>query len=63
MAAEHEAFVASCLDGAPVLVDAAAGRRALAAALAVTDSISASRRLAVQSGLIKHLEHFPGGGL
>jgi len=62
MAAEHDAFVASCLDGAPVMVDAAAGRRALAAALAVTESIAESRRLAVQSGLIKNLEHLAGGG-
>ena len=52
MAAEHEAFIASCLDGAPVLVDAAAGRRALEAALAVTDSMAESRRLAVDSGLL-----------
>ncbi len=35
LAAEHAAFDASVLDGAPVLVDAAVGRRALAAALAV----------------------------
>ena len=62
MAAEHEAFVASCLDGAPVVVDAAAGRRALAAAIAVTDSITQSRRLAVASGLIHNLEHLAGGG-
>ena len=34
MAAEHEAFVAACLDGAPVLVDAAAGRRASSAGVA-----------------------------
>ena len=52
MAAEHEAFVASCLDGAPVVVDAAAGRRALAAAIAVTDSMVASRDRARLSGLI-----------
>ncbi len=52
MAAEHEAFVASCLDGAPVVVDAAAGRRALAAALAVTESMAASRVRAQLSGLI-----------
>ncbi len=63
MAAEHEAFVASCLDGAPVVVDAAAGRRALAAALAVTDSIAESRRLAVASGLIQNLQHRAGRGL
>jgi predicted dehydrogenase len=53
LAAEHAAFVASVLDGAPVLVDAAAGRRALAAALAVTDSMAASRRWMAASGLIQ----------
>jgi predicted dehydrogenase len=53
LAAEHAAFAASVLDGAPVLVDAAAGRRALAAALAVTDSMAASRRMAEASGLIR----------
>ena len=63
MAAEHAAFVASCLDGAPVLVDALAGRRALAAAIAVTDSIAASRRVAIDSGLIQQLEHLAGGGV
>ena len=52
MAAEHEAFTASCLDGAPVLVDAAAGRRALEAALAVADGMTESRRLATLSGLL-----------
>ena len=51
--AEHAAFAASVLDGAKVVVDAAAGRRALAAALAVTDSMAASRRLAEASGLIR----------
>ena len=40
LAAEHAAFVASVLDGAPVLVDAAAGRRALAAALAVSEAMA-----------------------
>ncbi|MGE0222634.1 MAG: Gfo/Idh/MocA family protein [Acetobacteraceae bacterium] len=53
LAAEHAAFFASVLDGAPVLVDAAAGRRALAAALAVTDSMSASRSRMMESGLIQ----------
>jgi predicted dehydrogenase len=53
LAAEHAAFVASVLDGAPVLVDAAAGGRALAAALAVTDSMAASRARMVESGLIQ----------
>ncbi len=62
MAAEHEAFVASCLDDAPVLVDAGAGRRALEAAIAVTDSIAESRRVAMASGLIQQLEHLGGGG-
>jgi predicted dehydrogenase len=60
LAAEHAAFVASVLDGAPVLVDAAAGRRALAAALMVTDSISAARARMVASGLIEQSEN--GGG-
>jgi predicted dehydrogenase len=38
--AEQAAFVAACLDGAPVVVDGAAGRRALAVALAVEDAIA-----------------------
>ena len=53
LAAEHAAVAASILDGAPVVVDAAAGRRALAAALSVTDSMAASRATAEASGLIK----------
>ncbi len=56
LAAEHAAFAASCLDGAPVLVDAAAGRRALAAAIAVTASMEKSRNTAIASGLIKAIE-------
>jgi predicted dehydrogenase len=63
LAAEHDAFAAAVLDGAPVLVDAAAGRRALAAALAVTDSMAASRALMAASGLIQQAEHGGGGGL
>jgi predicted dehydrogenase len=51
--AEHAAFAAAILDGAPVIVDAAAGRRALAAALAVTESMAASRAQAEASGLIR----------
>jgi len=51
LAAEHAAFVASILDGAPVVVDAAAGRRALAAALAVMDAMGAARAKAEASGL------------
>jgi len=53
LAAEHAAFATSVLDGAPVVVDAAAGRRALAAALAVEASMAESRRRAEASGLIK----------
>ncbi len=52
LAAEQAAFVAAVLDGAPVLVDAAAGRRALAAALAVADAMADSRARMVASGLI-----------
>jgi predicted dehydrogenase len=63
LAVEHAAFVASVLDGAPVLVDAAAGRRALAAALAVSDSMAASRAQMVASGLIQQFEDGGGGGL
>lgn len=53
MEAEHAGFVAACLDGAPVLVDAAAGRRALAAALAVTESMALSSGLVRASGLVR----------
>jgi predicted dehydrogenase len=52
LAAEHAAFVAAVLDGAPVLVDAAAGRRALAAALDVMQAMRESRAKAEASGLI-----------
>lgn len=52
LAAEHEAFAASILDDAPVLVDAAIGRRALAAALAVADSMQKARERMTASGLI-----------
>ena len=52
LAAEHAAFVASILDGAPVLVDAAAGRRALAAALAVADAMNAAQAKMRASGLL-----------
>jgi predicted dehydrogenase len=63
LAVEHAAFAAAVLDGAPVLVDAAAGRRALAAALAVTDSMAAARARMAASGLIEQFEHGRGGGL
>lgn len=62
LAAEHEAFIAACLDEAPVLVDAAAGRRALAAALAVTKSMAFSRTRAIQSGLIEGFQDLSSGG-
>ena len=52
LAAEHAAFVASCLDGAPVVVDAQAGRRALEAALAVTQGIAETRARMEASGLL-----------
>ena len=52
LAAEHAAFAASVLDGAPVLVDAVVGRRALAAALAVAESMRTSRERMMASGLI-----------
>jgi predicted dehydrogenase len=52
LAAEHEAFAGSCLDGVPVIVDGSAGRRALAAALAVGDGIAEARRRMERSGLI-----------
>jgi predicted dehydrogenase len=53
LAAEHAAFEASVLDGAAVLVDAAVGRRALAAALAVGASMEESRGRMLGAGLIK----------
>ena len=52
MQAEHASFVAACLDNAPVLVDAAAGRRALAAAIAVTEAMAASAAQVRASGLV-----------
>jgi predicted dehydrogenase len=53
LAAEHAAFIASVLDGEPVVVDAAAGRRALAAALAVSEAMAAARARMTASGLIR----------
>ena len=52
LAAEHAAFVASCLDAAPVMVDAETGRRALAAALAVKAGIDETRHRMAASGLL-----------
>ncbi len=53
LAAEHAAFEASILDGAPVLVNASVGRRALAAAIAVATGMAESRARMQASGLIK----------
>jgi predicted dehydrogenase len=52
LAAEQAAFVASVLDGAKVAVDAAAGRRALDAALRIAASMAEVRRDARAAGLI-----------
>lgn len=52
LAAEHDAFVASCLDGAPVMVDGQAGLRALDAALRVGEEIRAAQELIRHAGLI-----------
>lgn len=41
--AEQAAFVAACLDGAPVVVDGAAGRRALKVALAIEAAIGGAQ--------------------
>jgi len=57
LAAEHAAFYASVLDGAPVLVDAAAGRRALAAALAVAVAMKEARGRMVAGGLLDQVQH------
>ena len=50
--AEHAAFAASVLDGAAVVVDAAAGRRALAAALAVGEAIGVAWARVRAGGLL-----------
>jgi predicted dehydrogenase len=63
LAAEHAAFVAAVLDGGPVLVDAEAGRRALAAALAVGDAMAASRARMTASGLIQQIQDDGSSGL
>lgn len=52
LAAEHGAFVASCLDGKPVIVDGRAGLRALEAALQVSREIQAAQDVIRRSGLI-----------
>jgi predicted dehydrogenase len=57
LAAEQGAFFAAILDGSRVIVDAEAGRRALAAALAVSNAIAASRERMATSGLINQFQH------
>ena len=63
LAAEHAAFIASILDGAPVAVDAATGRRALSAALAVATAMEESRARMLAGGLLDQLQDGGGGGL
>ncbi len=63
LAAEHAAFYASVLDGAPVLVGPEAGRRALSAALAVADAMATSRARMVAGGLLDEIKHGGGGGV
>ena len=52
LAAEHAAFAAAVRGESPVVVGAAAGKEALAAALMVTKSMAASRKRAAASGLL-----------
>jgi predicted dehydrogenase len=52
LAAEHAAFIAAILDNGPIVVDAAAGRRALDAALQVMTSMAQSRARMQASGLL-----------
>ncbi len=52
LAAEHVAFAAAVRGHEPVLVDGAAGRRALDVALLITASMAEGRARAVASGLI-----------
>ncbi|MBA5727016.1 oxidoreductase [Bombella sp. TMW2.1889] len=52
LAAEHDAFVASCLDGKRIVVDGRAGLRALEAALLVGRKIKAAQEMIRRSGLI-----------
>ncbi|HET6182958.1 MAG TPA: Gfo/Idh/MocA family oxidoreductase [Acetobacteraceae bacterium] len=61
--AEQAAFIAAVLDGAPVAVDAAAGRRALATALRVEASVADTLARMRASGLLEQRQHGVGGGL
>ena len=62
LAAEHAGFYAAILDGAPVLVDVAAGRRALAAALMVGEAMRVSRARMIDSGLLVAVQQSEDGG-
>nr|WP_062164597.1 Gfo/Idh/MocA family oxidoreductase [Asaia bogorensis] len=59
LAAEHDAFAAACLDGAPILVDAEAGIRALDAAIRVKASMDDTRARMEMSGLIASGDSLP----
>lgn len=61
--AEQAAFAASCLDGAPVMVDGKAGRDALACALMVEAAMARTAARLAASGLVEQGEHLGGGGL
>jgi len=63
LAAEHAAFYDSILNGTPVLVDAAAGRRALSAALAVAEGMIESRARMVAGGLLDQIQDSGGGNV
>jgi len=54
LAAEHAAFAVAIMGEGPVVVDAKAGREALAAALMVSESMAESRARAIASGLLSH---------
>lgn len=61
--AEHASFISAVLDGTPVITDAAAGRRALDAALRVEAAVAESEARMRASGLLHELDHGLGGGL
>ncbi len=63
LAAEHAAFYDSVLDGAPVLVGAEAGRRALSAALDVAKAMTESRARMIAGGLLDQIQDGGGGGV
>jgi predicted dehydrogenase len=62
LAAEHAAFAAAVLDGAPVAADGAAGRAALDAALRIEAAMAGARAEWAASGLLDQAENLGGGG-